>query len=249
MRGRVCVSTVTWARDENEGRLLRRSLLELTRSGLAIVVADKGSGAAFRDFLESHGQFTVVPPGGPSLVGQVQASLAAAAATGADFILYTESDKELFFREALPDFLERADLHPRAGAVLAARSDAGFSTFPPLQRFTERTINELCGEFIGTPGDYSYGPFLLNRDLVPRVADVPADAGWGWRHYMFASAARLGYAVSHIAGDYACPPDQRQEDDGERLHRVRQLQQNIQGLLLAITAAPKANDSKDANVH
>ena len=248
MRERVCVSTVTWARDENEGRLLRTSLLQLARSNLPIVIADKESDPAFRDFLESHGQFEVVPPGGPSLVGQVQASLAAAA-TGADFILYTESDKELFFRDGLPEFLDRADLHPRAGAVLAARSDAGFSTFPPLQRLTERTINELCGEFIGTPGDYSYGPFVLNRDLVPRVAHVPADAGWGWRHYMFAWAARLGYTLSHIAGDYACPPDQRQEDEGERLHRVRQLQQNIQGLLLGITAAPTSNDREDANVH
>ncbi len=249
MRDRVCVSTVTWARNDDERRLLQKSLLELTLTGLRIVVADKDSGPAFREFLDSHGQFTVVPPAGASLVGQVQASLTAAARTGAEFILYTESDKELFFRNALPRFVQGADLHPRVGAVIAARSGASFSTFPPLQQFTERTINELCGQFIGAPGDYSYGPFLLNRELVSRVTEVPPDAGWGWRHFMFGAGARLGYTISHLVDDYECPPDQRHEDDAERLHRVRQLQQNIQGLLLALTVRQEPDQKDRADVY
>lgn len=235
MRDRVCVATVTWARSEGEQQLLRASLLRLAEPGLTIVVSDRESGAAFREFLESHQQIRVVTPGGPSLVGQVQASLAAAADTGADFILYTESDKELFFADGLDAFLDRVDLQPRAGAALAARSEASFSTFPALQRFTERTINELCARFIGTPGDYSYGPFVLNRQLVPGVLGLAPDVGWGWRHFLFGSAARLGYAVTHVVGDYPCPPDQRDEDEAEQLHRVRQLAQNIQGLLQSRT--------------
>ena len=51
---------------------------------------------------------------------------------------------------------------------------------------------------------------------------------------MFAAAARAGYRIGHVVGDYPCPPDQREENDVERLHRVRQLQQNIHGLLLGM---------------
>jgi hypothetical protein len=240
MAARLCVSTVTWARDEGEQQLLRRSLLLLAEAGLTIVVADRGSGSGFSAFLASHPQFRVARPYGPSLVGQVQASLTEAAATGAEFILYTESDKASFFKDGLDPFLRAATLRPGTGAVLAARSEATFATFPPLQRFTERTINDLCAQFIGKPGDYSYGPFLLNRDLVPRLADIPPEAGWGWRHFMFGSAARLGYTVDQIVGEHPCPPDQQHEDESERLHRLRQLSQNIQGLVLSMTPQKEA---------
>ena len=79
-----------------------------------------------------------------------------------------------------------------------------------LQQFTERTINELCGEFIGTPGDYSYRPFLLHRALVPQLAAIPPDVGVGMAPLaVFATAARAGYKIRHVVGDYPCPPDQR----------------------------------------
>jgi hypothetical protein len=231
---RICIATVTWARDDPERQLLRESLLRLADLGLPIAVADRNSGGGFSEFLASRPQFRVVSPRHASLIGQIQASLDEAARANPDFILYTESDKARFFENGLGDFLRRADLDDRNGAVLAARSEASFATFPVLQQFTERTINELCREFIGTPGDYSYGPFLLHRALVPRLAAIPPDAGWGWRHFVFATAARAGYKIHHVVGDYPCPPDQREENDAERLHRLRQLQQNVQGLLLGI---------------
>jgi hypothetical protein len=62
------------------------------------------------------------------------------------------------------------------------------------------------------------------------------DLGWGWRHFAFGAARRLGYRVVLVEGEYACPADQRLEDDGERLHRARQLAQNIEGLLRGMTA-------------
>jgi hypothetical protein len=34
-----------------------------------------------------------------------------------------------------------------------------------------------------------------------------------------------------VTGDYPCPPDQRVEDDAERTHRLRQLGENILGLI------------------
>jgi hypothetical protein len=230
---RVCVATITWARDESEESLLRRSLLELARRGLPIVVADKGARATFTEFLTSHREFIAAPAGHASLVGQVQASLAAAAQTGADLILYTESDKELFFQAGLETFLQAADLGPDTGVVLAARSDESFATFPKLQRFTERTINELCAEATGVPGDYSFGPFIMNRQLASLAGGLRPEVGWGWRHFLFAAAPRRGYTVRLVSGHHPCPPDQMEE---ERIHRLRQLSQNIDGLVESLKA-------------
>jgi hypothetical protein len=237
---RVCVATLTWARDDDEEARLRRSLPLLADSALTVVVSDRGTSPTFTRFLSSDPRFRMAVPRQPGLVAQVQASVAAAVDAGADFILYTESDKEHFFKTGIEHFLRAARLDHRTGAVLAARSDASYATFPPLQRFTEGTINELCRELIGPKGDYSYGPFLLNAELAPALADLPADAGWGWRHFMFGSAARRGSTLEHVIGDYPCPVDQRQEDEADRLHRVKQLAQNVQGLLLSIAATEKA---------
>lgn len=118
---------------------------------------------------------------------------------------------------------------PGTGLVLAGRSTGSNGTFPAIQRYAEGVIDRLTGDFTGVPGDYSYGPFLMRSDLVPHISAADAELGWGWRHVMFAIAHRLGLGISHVVDDFPCPPDQRGEDDAERLHRVKQLDQNRGG--------------------
>jgi hypothetical protein len=227
------VATITSVRSPGEEARLRTSLERLTAAGLPVSIADTGLSPAFSGFLASLPNARVVVPAEPGLVRQVKASIAIAAEGATPFILYTEPDKEQFFRAQLWEFVRSAaaGVGSQAGVVLAARSDESFRTFPPMQRYTEGIINRLCGDLIAHPGDYSYGPFLLPRSLVPAVAALPDDLGWGWRHRMFVEANRHGLAVSHIVGDFRCPIDQRIEDDAERRHRLRQLSQNILGLI------------------
>jgi hypothetical protein len=172
------------------------------------------------------------------LIAQVQASLRLAAQADPRFILYTESDKEAFFRSGLDDFLSRAPAGPDVGVVLAARSDQSFATFPPFQRYTEATINELWARCGAPGGDYSYGPLMLRRELLRHVMTLDNSLGWGWRHFVVGTARRFGYRIVHVEGHYPCPPEQRVEDDGERLHRMRQLAQNIQGLVQSMASGP-----------
>jgi len=227
----VSVATITWARTADEEALLRRSLERLADTGLPVSIADAGTNASFTEFLHSCHGFVVTVPHERTLVAQVAASLNAAAKFDTPFLLYTEPDKEAFFAGPLADFIARADGGSDVGVVLAARSERAFTTFPRMQRYTEGVINHLCGELIGRAGDYSYGPFLLNRLLLPALTELPADTGWGWRPFIFLAAHRRGFRVAHITGDYECPPDQREEDDAERAHRLRQLRENISGLL------------------
>ena len=146
-------------------------------------------------------------------------------------LLTVEPDKELFFENGVRTFVDRALQNPLRDVVLAARSDASFATYPPMQRYTEGVANHLCGEMLGTIGDYLYGPFLMSRELSPVVASLDRELGWGWRPSLFVAARKRGLDVRHAIGDYPCPPGQRVEDDAERRHRMRQLSQNILGTL------------------
>jgi hypothetical protein len=120
------------------------------------------------------------------------------------------------------------------GVVLASRSPESFATFPEFQRHTETTINRCCAEALGFEADFTYGPFLLNRALVPHLKRADEHVGWGWRPYAFGTARALGYRIRQVEMHLPCPSEQREDDEAERLYRVRQLAQNIQGLLSSL---------------
>lgn len=233
----ISVATITWARDEAEARLIVDALSSLAAARMPIAIADGGSPPDVVDVLAGLPDVSMVPCRERGLIHQVQASVSAAADRDRPFILYTESDKHEFFNESLAAFLSAASDTDDVGVVLACRTESAFATFPPLQRFCETTINVLTGETTGVVADYSYGPFLMRRELAARLGAVPARIGWGWRHYIFATAAQLGYRIAAIPGDHMCPEHQRQEDAAERVHRLRQLSQNVDGLVLASAGA------------
>ena len=232
----VAVATMTWARDAAEERLLRESLPVLATFGVPVFVTDGGSGEAFTRFLRSLPGFNVCEPEERGPWMQAGRSLRAAHASGRRFILYTESDKADFFRAWLREFVSEAPGGDEVGVVLASRSAESFATFPEFQRRTEEAINRCCAEVVGRDFDFSYGPFLLNRRLVPGLDAAPTDLGWGWRTYAFGVAHRLGYRVECVVGDLPCPPGQREDDPRERLYRMRQLSQGIEGIVRSAAA-------------
>jgi hypothetical protein len=79
-------------------------------------------------------------------------------------------------------------------------------------------------------GDYTYGPFLMNRTLLPVIAAIRDELGWGFRPAVFMAAAGLGLRVNHLIGDYPCPEEQRLETEKDQRHRRRQFDENITGL-------------------
>jgi hypothetical protein len=228
---RVAVATVTWARTSDEARLLERALARLAGVGWPVAVADRPTPMRLDDRLRQQQGLHLVQPAGAGLVSQVQAAITRAAAFGRPFILYVEPDKEWFFGDPIRDFVQRAPDSAAVGVAVAARSDESFETYPATQRYAEGVINRLIGEAVLEPGDYSYGPFLMNVLLHERVAALAPHLGWGWRHATFVAAHRLGLRLVQIRGDYPCPDGQDTEDDEERRHRLRQLSQNLLGLL------------------
>jgi len=152
------------------------------------------------------------------------------AANKSEFVFYTEPDKLDFFLNYLPKILE-PPIYESMGVMLASRSPLGFSTFPPFQQMTENTINQCCKEVMGKNVDYCYGPFLFNSKILPYMNSVNDNCGWGWRPFLFTIAHRLGFTYQN---DFTCPTDQRIDNETERIYRMKQLTQNINGLVEAV---------------
>jgi hypothetical protein len=227
----VAVATLTWARSAEEAELIERSLDALQRLGVHVTVADRGNDPAFLDRLRARPDTTVLVARQSGLVPQVQESLVHAARRGTRFVLYTEPDKRLFFGSGLRQFLEQAPDEDDVGVVLAARSPESMATFPPMQRYTEGVVNDLCSALIGVAADYCYGPFLMHRALLAQAASIQPQLGWGWRTSTFVAARRHDLRVVPLTENRPCPPEQREEDEGERIHRLRQLSENVLGLI------------------
>lgn len=229
------VATMTLARDAGEEQLIYKAIATLSRAGLEVAIADGGSPTRFVEALRDLPHVELQPSAHPGLVGQVQSAVAMARRNGAPWILYTEPDKLAFFAGHLATFLDAAAACPGAAIVIAARSEKALSTFPPTQQLTESTFNRLFGAVMGLEGDCLYGPFLFRADLADDVAQIDRSLGWGWRPCLFARTCRRQLAISFIVDDFFCPDDQQSEDSGETLHRIRQLNQNLSGLLMGVT--------------
>ena len=227
----VCVATISLARNEKEEKALRDSLEQLAVLNTPVYITDGGSTKSFLRFLQSIPQFTLFEAKG--LWPQAKMSITEAKKTGANFIFYTEPDKKEFLSKYAKRMLEEIIADERTGVVIASRSANGFATFPLFQQMTETTINNCCKEVIGKEIDYCYGPFFFNSKLIPFLEKLNNDIGWGWRPFLFAAAHRLGWKIESHEGDFNCPLEQRENEANERIYRMKQLTQNISGIIQA----------------
>lgn len=228
----LVIATITLARDTQEEQLLRKSLQVLAAFDIPVIVTDGGSNDSFVSFLKSFPHFTVLNKGG-GVWEQAKNSVLQAYASGVPFIWYTEPDKHDFFQKILNAGMDEITLGEKLGVLLFSRSASAFKTFPSFQQMTETSINNCCREIIGGDVDYTYGPFIMNSLLAPYLHEVQNDPGWGWRPFIFGLAHRTGLIVEAKTSDFYCPEDQRDDDAKERIYRMRQLHQNIEGLVLS----------------
>lgn len=231
----IAIATISWARNENEEHLLKTSLTYLSSLGVPIYITDGGSGESFIEVIRNLPNIHLLQPV-KGLWAQAKNSLEAAHETGKPFVFYTEPDKAHFFSSSLSAFFDEIEATEKTGIYMASRSSKAFASFPSFQQMTETTINNCCAELIGKQYDYVYGPFLMNKNIIPSLHNLPQNIGWGWRPYAFNIGGRLGYEIKSFVGDFYCPKDQRLDDAAERIYRMKQLTQNIEGLTLSAAA-------------
>ncbi|HWI92337.1 MAG TPA: hypothetical protein VNT20_13735 [Flavisolibacter sp.] len=230
---KLCIVTISLAKNKEEEKLLIASLKQLATLDIPVYITDGGSSKDFVEFLHGIPHFKISEAKG--LWPQAKMSITQSAKSSARFIFYTEPDKLEFFTNHLKKMLERIKVGEQTGVILASRSAKGFSTFPSFQQMTETAINNCCKEVIGKETDYCYGPFLFNTELVSLLEKLDDNIGWGWRPFAFAMAHRLGLDVISFEDDFNCPRSQREDDATERIYRMKQLTQNINGITHAAT--------------
>lgn len=232
-KAKLAVATICWARDAAEAELLIQALTRLSTFNVPVFICDGGSPQSFLSIIQTLPNITLLQPDEKGLWPQAKTSLLAAASTGAPFILYSEPDKNEFFAKHLQSFIDDAPQDEAVGIFLAERTPETFCTFPTFQQQTETAINTCATEVTGSQHEFTYGPFILNTTLVQHASQLPASIGWGWRSCMFGLAARLGLTINGKAGAYNCPDSQVVETAKDRMYRIRQLQENVEGLLLS----------------
>lgn len=231
-KSELAIATMTLVRDQEEEDLLRESLTILASFDIPVYITDGGSPAHFIEFLKSFPSFHLSPAPAKGLMAQVSNSMRSAYNSGKDFILYTEPDKKFFFR-MLDEFLQHAGKDD--AIFIASRSENGFNSYPAFQRRSETAINFCCAEITGSELDFTYGPFLLHRDIAAYLDLAEEDLGWGWRTYMFGIPKRLGRTIAEYRGEFLCPPEQRADSAAERVYRIKQLEQSVRGIVRSTT--------------
>jgi len=226
----VGIATISLVRNDDEEQVLRSSLEQLAKLNVPVYITDGGSSKKFVEFLKTVSHFSVFEARG--LWPQARKSVTEAA-KASRFVFYTEPDKLDFFSNHLIKMLKEIRVEENTGLVLASRSANAFSTFPLFQQMTETAINNCCKEITGKEMDYCYGPFLFNAQLIPYLNVLDENCGWGWRPFLFATVHRLGLKMESYVGDFNCPQGQREDDATERIYRMKQLTQNINGLTQA----------------
>lgn len=255
MRNEIIGATMTLAKDAQEAGRLYESVHTLaailSEQDIPLMVADGGSPDTF--IQKIHGLPNVIvsvrsntdPVG---LVPQIKRALAKARERHPSFVFYTEPDKQWFFEQHLRPFLRYGADHPRAGLIFAARDAESFATFPFGQQRAEAALNQLYGGWFEHPGDFAYGPFHMNSELLPYINKIPDDLGWGWRIFMLAVAHKKQYPIISYTGYLPCPtPEEDREVD--RIYRLQQLAQNVRGLALGMKCCQEEATGGASHLH
>lgn len=239
--GAIGISTITLARSLREEHrittalhILHKNLAQAGRQ-TPIVVVDGGSGKVFINTIREIPGIDIQITDKKGLFPQVIKSLTWAKELGARAILYTESDKTLFFPQ-VSIFLDESEKiirqDPDFGLILAARSPESFVTYPPVQRYEEQKVNAQLTKLTGLDTDYTYGPRIISPDLIEHLQTLPKNVGWGWLSAAVVIAKKLGKKMHAVTMDFPCPEEDLIETERDKKYRQQQAQDHMYAMKL-----------------
>ena len=100
----LAIVTISWARNDEEEDLLKRSLTQLSKFDIPVYITDGGSSETFLQYISNLPNIKLLQPV-KGLLAQVRNSLEAGYESRKPFVFYTEPDKAAFFSQSLQSFL------------------------------------------------------------------------------------------------------------------------------------------------
>lgn len=183
MKPKIVIATIAWARNKKEEKIILKTLTELNKLGLPIVLTDE-SRSKFPLLKKVSGLKNLRVFRANGLDAKIKKSLLEASRLN-QFIFYTESDKLNFVRNHAKSFLNKFFKSPR-GFWLLARLPSNFNKLPNYQRMMEYFLGDSFGALAGIGRkDISYGPRIFPASLVKYLMAIKFKIGWGWQTYFF----------------------------------------------------------------
>lgn len=233
MKPKIVIATISWARNKKEAKIILKTLVELNKLGLPVVLTDDSqSKFPLFDKAKKLKNFRVFKASG--LDAKVKKSFSEASRLG-QFIFYTESDKLEFIRDSAQLFLDTFLKNPK-GIWLAARLPMNFKRLPVYQEEMERFLGDSFSALTNVPNeDISYGPRIFPSSLVKYLLAVQSPIQWGWQAYLLIISHRLHLPIRIIKLNTVSPVDVQKNRD-LILFRMEQVIDSLRGFQLGLDA-------------
>lgn len=231
MKPKIVIATISWARNKKEEKIILKTLAELNKLRLPIILTDESqSKFPLFDKARRLKNFRVFKASG--LDAKIKKSLSEASRLG-QFIFYTESDKLEFIRDSSQLFLDNFLKNPK-GIWLAARLPRNFKRLPVYQKEMERFLGDSFSALTNIPDkDISYGPRIFPSFLVKYLLAIKSPIQWGWQTYLLIISHRLRLPINIIKLNNVSPADVQRNRD-LILFRMEQVIDSLRGFQLGL---------------
>ncbi len=227
MKQPIVIATTSWARNKQEGETILKTLTELNKLGLPIVLTDERSKFSKLNRIRKLKNLKVFK--GNGLDSRIKRSFFEASRIGR-FIFYLESDKIDFAKNHARVFVQEF-LKSKEGIMLAVRSKKSFHKYPKYQKAMEKFLWESYGSLFGSKTtDISYGPRIFPEYLVRYMEHIEGKIGFGWQSYLMTISLRLELPLKEIVFSIDPPPD-IQKGQEVVLHRIWQAKDYLNGFI------------------
>ncbi|MFZ3077905.1 MAG: glycosyltransferase [Candidatus Aenigmatarchaeota archaeon] len=229
--GKIIVATITWDGGISaEGGKIIKTMRELKKYGYDVITVDGGSSKETIEGMRESGA-KIYRQKGKGIGSAMKESIRHAYDSGADAIVYMESDKYSYPKE-----IEKTIgpvLGGKADLVVPSRSAKSFLTYPPFQILTESLINASISVILKNFADYTYGSRTFGRKVAPYFFESRY-SDWGVMYNPLKRLKQDGFKTKAVYVDVSFPKeDYRKEFASAKVwrYRLKQIKQDLKPVL------------------
>lgn len=228
MKSQFAVATYTLIRTEAEGKIVTKTIEELSKLNIPVIIVDGGSPE--KDITALKQLPNIFLYEGIKEWGKQIIISNKEAAKKADYVFFLQSDKLEFVKNYAGSMLETYEKLQTKGICIASRSREAQMKYPQYQRIQEEFMNFFIGDYIGIKQDYFSGVRIYPSSLVKYLQHIKGDIAIGVESYLYALAKRLKLPFSFITYPIMSPPDTDNEEIAKQ-YRLKITQWEIEGFL------------------
>lgn len=224
----IAITTVSWARDHHEEKIIFESLQKLSELELPIIVADRGSPYSFVKKMRTLPNVNILEA--EDLTDQLIQSHQIASEFGEN-LFYIAPDRQDFVEKYAHEFVEKFRTFTKPTLFSASRTPKSFATYPQFQQRAEGFVSYVIGDYVGHEEDYLFGPKIYPASLVHYFKFITGNLGWGLEAFVYVVAHRLGIKFDFLPCTVDAPKDFLRNANEQKLYRLTVAKWEMRGFL------------------